>query len=113
MVGACSVESVQRVIVETLKNNETWKAIREYWDGSRNENGNSGCGIVITAIDREKLDHTQENVCPVKVSTAMEAEVAGVTILTEVPGMMLGQRMNVEMVTQCIERVTDEKTKAQ
>ena len=49
---------------------------------------------------------------PLKVNTAMAAKVAGACILTEVLELMIGQQMNVEMVTKCVERITDAMTKA-
>ena len=37
-----------------------WIAMQNYWDGSKEEDGQSGCGIVIKAVTSE-LDHNQQN----------------------------------------------------
>ena len=50
---------------------------------------------------------------PLNVSAAMAAEVGGACILTEVLDLMSVRQMNVEMVTESIERVTDDMTNAQ
>ena len=33
-------------------NTERWKAVKGFWDGSAEDNGKSGCGIVIKGVDR-------------------------------------------------------------
>ena len=33
--------------MEGVKNTDTWKAVRGFWDGRKREDGSSGCGIVI------------------------------------------------------------------
>ena len=60
-----------------------------------------------------KLDHRQQHLCLLKASTAREAEVAGAYILREVGNLVFVQQMIVDMVTICIEQVSDEMTKEQ
>ena len=66
---------------------------------------------MIEAVGRGNWITASEMSFLLKVSTAMAAEVAGACILTEVLDLMFGQRINVEMVTQCIESVTDKMMK--
>ena len=47
----------RKIVIDRRDAATTWKAIRGFWDGSFNENGRSGCGIVIKAVDREKWDN--------------------------------------------------------
>ena len=72
--------------------------MRKYWDMSKTNNGSSGCGIVINAFDRENWITISKISVPLKASTAVDAEVVGADILTEVLSLILGQQMNVDMI---------------
>ena len=62
--------------------------------------------------DRRFCTTTHETcLSPLKISTAMAA-AAGACILTELQDFVFGQ-MNVDMVTRCLARITDEMTTAQ
>ena len=66
---------------------------------SKTNNGSSGCGIIINALDRENWITTSKFSVPLKASTAVDAEVVGADILTEVVlSLILGQQMNVDMI---------------
>ena len=61
-------------------------------------NENSGCGIVIKAVDRENKITVSRSSVPLKVGTAMGSQVAGVRTLMDVPDLIFGQRMHVDIL---------------
>ena len=83
----------------------TWKAIRGFWDGSFKDNGKSGCGIVITGVDREKCVTISKIAVPLKVRAAMAAEVVGVCVLTGVLDLILCKSLSVQNISQRINRI--------
>ena len=64
----------------------------------------------IRAVDKANWITLCKNLALLKASTAIEAEAAGAHILTEVLNLIFRQQMNVDMVTECIHRITDEVT---
>ena len=40
------------ITIQGVKNTEDWKALREHWDGSKQEDGRIGSLAVIEAVDR-------------------------------------------------------------
>ena len=56
--------------------------LQGYWDGSFKDNGKSGGGVVIKGVDRENWMTIRKIAIPLKVGTAMAAEIAGVCVLT-------------------------------
>ena len=50
-VGA---EGPRKVVIDRKGDADTWKAVKGFWDGSFKDNGNSGCGVVIKGVDRER-----------------------------------------------------------
>ena len=41
-------------MVDNGNNDEKWKAVLGFWDGSSKINDRSGCGVVIKGVDRNK-----------------------------------------------------------
>ena len=78
----------RQMIVDRNKNTETWKVVRGIWDGSSNDNGTIGCGVVIKEVDRDRWVTISKIAVPLKVGTAMTAEVKGVCVLTEIPDLV-------------------------
>ena len=79
-----------------------WRAVKGYWDGSFNDNGIIGCGVVIKGVDRERWVTISRIAVPLKVGTTMAAEVAGVCVLTGILVLVLNKCLCVQSVNQCI-----------
>ena len=75
---------------------------------AKRNNGCSGCGIVVTAVDMESWITISEIAAPLKASTAMATEVAGVRNLIEVRDLRVEKEMNMQTVTDCIDRIVDD-----
>ena len=69
------LETEGKTKITTAKNTEEWKAARGFWDGGKNDDARSVCGIVVMAVDREKLITISKNAVPLKACTAMAAEI--------------------------------------
>ena len=71
---------------------------KKIWDGSKKEDGSSGCGIVMEAVDG-----LQSATClPLsKASTDMPTEVSRANTLTEIIDLIFWHQMNLDTVTQC------------
>ena len=80
----------------------TWKAIRDFRDGSFKDDGRSGCGIVIKEVDREKWVTISKIAVPLKVGAATAAEVIGVYVLTSVLDLILCKSLSVQNINQRI-----------
>ena len=48
-VGA---EGQRKVVIDRKSNDDTWKAVKGFLNGSCKDNGKSGCGVVIKGVDR-------------------------------------------------------------
>ena len=73
----------RKMIVDRSNHTETWKAVTGFWDGRFKDNGKSGCGVVIKGVDRVNWVTINKIAVPLKVGTAMAAEVMGVCVITE------------------------------
>ena len=71
----------RKLVIDRCYNFETWKAVNGYRDGSSNDYGQSGCCVVIEGVDRSRWVTFTTISAPLKVGTAMAAEVAGVCLL--------------------------------
>ena len=90
------------ITCEGVKNMETWKAVRGCWDGSKQEDGSSGCGIVIRAVDRKSWITISKIAVPLTACTAMAVEIAEVNVLTVVRDLLSEQKINRENVNECV-----------
>ena len=91
-----------------IMNSETWKAVREYCDGSKKDTGCSGHGVVIKAVDRECWITINKIAVPLKVSTALATEIAVASVLTEVLNLSVEKKSNMQTDTDCIKRIVDD-----
>ena len=41
-------EAKTKITIAGVKSIEKWTAVRGYWDGSKNDDGRRGCGVVIS-----------------------------------------------------------------
>ena len=73
-------EGKWKITTEGVENMETRKTLRGYWDGSTEEDGCSGCGIVIKPVSRENWITISNTAVPLKTSTAMTTEIAGACV---------------------------------
>ena len=83
----------------------TSKAICGFWDGSFNDDGKSGCGIVIKEVDRQKWATICKITVRLKAGAAMSAEVLGVCVLTSVLDLILCKSLSVQNINQRINRI--------
>ena len=74
----------RNIIVDRCNTTETWKAVKGFRDGSAKDNGNSGCGVLIKVINKDRWVAIGRVAVPLKVGTAMATEVMGVCVLTEI-----------------------------
>ena len=75
----------RKIVLDTCDkcdNSETWKAVKGPWDGRIKKQCKSVCGVVIKGVDRERWVTISKIAVPLKVGTAVAAEVAGVCVLT-------------------------------
>ena len=82
----------RKIPLDRRNNHEKWKVVKGYWHGSFKDKGKRECGVVIKGADREswvtisriavpsKL--ISRITVPLKVGTAIAAEVAGVCVRT-------------------------------
>ena len=65
------------------------------------EDGSSGCGVVIKAVDRKNWITISNIAVPLRACTAMAAEITGVSVLTEVLDLLLDEKFNWENINEC------------
>ena len=68
--------------------------------------GRSGCGIAITAVDREeKCITSSKSALPLKACTFLAVEIAGTSVLTEVIDLLFDNKFNWRNVNECINSI--------
>ena len=98
-VGA---EGQRKVVVDRKSNAATWKAVKGFWDGSCKDNGKSGCGVAIKGVDRERWVTISRSAVPLKVGTAMGAEMIEVCVLTGILDLVFRKCLCVQNTSRCI-----------
>ena len=73
-------EGKWKITIEGVENMETRKTLRSYWDGSTEEDGCSGCGIVIKAVNMENWITISSAAVPLETSTARTTGIAGACV---------------------------------
>ena len=101
------VEGKRREELLSMASTTLVKASRG-WDGSRKDNGSSGCGVVMRAFDRKNWITISKIVVPLKVCTAIAAELTGVNVLAEVLDLLLDKMFKWENVNECIDRILED-----
>ena len=79
----------------------TWKAVKGFWDGSCKDNGRSRCGVAIKGVDRERWVTISRSAVPLKVGTAMGAEMMGVCVLTGILDLVFHKCLCVQNTSRC------------
>ena len=69
------------------------------------DNGSSGCGVVIKGVDRENWVTIGKLAMPLKVGTAMAAEIGGVCVFTGFRDLIFCKCLCVKNVNLCITRI--------
>ena len=98
-VGA---EGQRKVVIDRKSNGDTWKAVKGFCDGSCKVNGTSGCGVAIKEVDRERWVTISRSAVPLKVGTAMGAEMMGVCVLTGILDLVFHKCLCVQNTSRCI-----------
>ena len=94
----------RKIVLDRRDHSETWKAVRGYWDGSFKDKGKSGCGVV-KGVDRNKWVTISKITLPLKVGTAVAAEVVGVCVLTGILDLIFCKCLCAQSVNECINRI--------
>ena len=76
---------------------------------SAKDTGEDGCGVVIYGVDSDRWVTIRKIVVPLKVGTAVAAEVRGVCVLTEILEPMFNNCLRIQKFHRCIEKVLDEQ----
>ena len=76
------VERHRKVVIDRKSDADTWKAIKEFRDGTCRNTEKSGCGVVIRLVDTERWVTISRIAVPLKIGTTMAAEMMGVCVLT-------------------------------
>ena len=95
----------RKTVVDRYSNSETWKAVKSFWDVSATDNGKSGCGVVIKAVDRDRWVTISKIAVPLKAGTATAAEVAGVCVLTDILDLVFKKSLCVQSINRCTDTV--------
>ena len=77
--------------------------MKGFWDGSSKDNGKSGCGVVIKGADRDKWVTISKVAVPLRVGTAMAAEVLGVCVLKEIFDLVFHKCLNIQNMNRYID----------
>ena len=93
--------------MKAFEKSETWKAVRGCRDSNKKNNARSGCGVAVKAVDKETVT-VSDIAVPVKVSTAMATEIAGVRVRTEVRDLHSAKILNMQTVTDCMKQNEDD-----
>ena len=76
-------EGQRTVVVANENDTDKWKMVRGIWDGSSQ--------VRIKAVDKDKRITISRIAVPLKMCTAMAAEVAGARVLTGILDLVLGK----------------------
>ena len=74
--------------------------------GSAKDNGESGCGVVIKGVDRERWVTISKFVVPLKAGTAI---VMGVCVLTEIPDQVFNKCLCMQNINRCTDKILDKQ----
>ena len=99
-------EGQMKIFVDRGNNAETWKVVKSFWDGSSENNGRSGCGVLIEGVDRDEWITISMVAVPLSVSTATAAEVMCVLFKDEMKkgenDQMLRNRACPKFDVECV-----------
>ena len=70
----------RNIIIDRSNNTETWKAVKGFWDGSSENNGRSGCGVLIIGVDRDKWTTIRKVAVLLSAGTPTAADVMGACV---------------------------------
>ena len=99
----------QNIYFDSSMTTATWKAVKGFWDGSAKDYGKIRCGVVIKGVDRDRWVTISGIAVPLKVGTAVAAEVMGVCVLTEILDLVFNKCLCVQNINRCIEQILDKQ----
>ena len=73
------------------------------------DNGKSGCGVVIKGVDRERLVMISRIAVPLKIGTAVAAEMTDVCVLTGIPDLVFHKCLCVQNIIRCIDTIMNKQ----
>ena len=79
------------------------------WDGRSKDNSKGGCDVVIKRVDGDTWVTISKILVPLKVGTAMAAEVAGVCVLTGILGLVFNKSLSNQNINRCLEMNLDKQ----
>ena len=96
-------EEQRKVVIDWKSNAARWKAVKGFGDGSCKDNGESGCGVVIKGVDRERWVTISRIAVPLKVGTAIAAETMGVCMPTGILDLVFHKCLCGQITDMCID----------
>ena len=86
------------------------RVVEGFLDGSSKDNGQRGCGVVIKGVNGERWVTISGIAVPLKVGTAMAAEVTSVCVLTEIlDDLVFNKCLCIQNINRCIDKVLDKQ----
>ena len=83
--------------------------MKGFWDGSGRDNGKSGCGVVIKGVDKNRWVTISRIAVPLRVGTAITAEVMGVCVLTEILDLVFKKSLCIQNINRCMNKILDKQ----
>ena len=77
--------------------------MKGFWDGSCKDNEKGGCGLVVKGVDKENWVTISKIELPLRVHTAMAADMTGECLLIGVLNLILNRNLNVGSINRCID----------
>ena len=88
-LASLGADGTRKITVEESGNHEWWKAVREFWNGSKKKDGAGGFGIVIKGVDRKKWITIRKIAVPLEVCSGLSA---GACIMTGILNLVLKKK---------------------
>ena len=104
-VGNLETDHEADSVFDRKSNADTWKAVKGFWDGWCKDHGKSGCGVFIKGVDRGRWVTISRIAVPLKVGTAMAAEIMGVCVLTVILDLIFNPTLCVQNINHCVDTI--------
>ena len=95
-------------LIDRSGNTEKWTAVKGFWDGTK-DNGESGCGLVIKGVDKDKWVTISKIAVPLRYGHGGRSNGCGVSFLTEILDLVLNKCLSVQNINWCIDKILDKQ----
>ena len=93
----------KEIVIDKDSNTEKQKAVKGFRDGSGKDNGESGCGVVVIRVDREKWVTISKGALPLRMCTAVAPEMTGVCLFICVLNLIPKGNLSVGNINRCVD----------